>query len=498
MVRLRKKSSIIANLYFENEKSKRKCRDLEKKLKCLESKPNAAIQKGKWPKFIRAFQHAANNGNLPTHQLQNLLEDIAKSLQGKHKWHADSKSFYTCLLNIGSPAVTNFVSKNLLGLDLGTVKKDRAKRTQEIQRGRVRKNIEHVAGLLEQYHLKDVPCCVVEDATTVITRIDITLKQNADGVEEVWADGFSEPLKVTKLQDLQDYFDEHKDESIARYVYVWTLVPQVPSAPYFPVFWAANNNKFDSTWVRDWWEYTTKECEQCEIPLIGFNSDGDSRLRKNDYEVLFHADTERLHVKAAEGTPHPFMYLSVGKIHNTFLLGGQDYFHVQMRVRRHLLDLKRKLALGPWGLARASHLEGCPHLHRNDTMFSDKQNWDGVLRLFDMRTVGFLHEKAKDDPRFKATEAYVYFGFRLLRMITGDNQTLEGKSEAELNVIRSQAPFPLIPSSPSFTLTMLTTPTTLTVLVMLAISMAPTVLTTVTVLHAYHMHGRQWMMHHSA
>ena len=226
------------------------------------------------------------------------------------------------------------------------MKKDRAKRTQEIQRGRVRKNIEHVAGLLEQYHLKDVPCCVVEDATTVITRIDITLKQNADGVEEVWADGFSEPLKVTKLQDLQDYFDEHKDESIARYVYVWTLVPQVPSAPYFPVFWAANNNKFDSTWVRDWWEYTTRECEQCEIPLIGFNSDGDSRLRKNDFEVLFHADTERLHVKTAEGTPHPFMYLSVGKIHNTFLLGGQDYFHVQMRVRRHLLDLKRNLAVG--------------------------------------------------------------------------------------------------------------------------------------------------------
>ena len=111
VVRLRKKSSIIANLYFENEKSKRKCRDLEKKLKCLESKLNAAIQKGKWPKFIRAFQHAASNGNLPTQQLQNLLEDIAKSLQGKHKWHADSKSFYTCLLNIGSPAVTNFVSK---------------------------------------------------------------------------------------------------------------------------------------------------------------------------------------------------------------------------------------------------------------------------------------------------------------------------------------------------------------------------------------------------
>ena len=51
----------------------------------LESKLKAGINKGNYPKFIRAFQSVANDGLVPDKLLQNILTDIARSLRGKHK-----------------------------------------------------------------------------------------------------------------------------------------------------------------------------------------------------------------------------------------------------------------------------------------------------------------------------------------------------------------------------------------------------------------------------
>lgn len=159
----------------------------EKKANRLESKLNAAIQKGKYPKFVRAFQTAIEEGHMPEERLQNILEDIAKSLRGKHTWSADSKSFYTCLLNCGNPFVTKFVGLNLLGMDIRTIQKDRQKRRQEFLAGKVRKNIQYVAGMIaDHYNMKGVLCCITEDATTTVLRLDCMLKTNQEtGEEEV-------------------------------------------------------------------------------------------------------------------------------------------------------------------------------------------------------------------------------------------------------------------------------------------------------------------------
>ena len=80
------------------------------------------------------------------------MEDIAKSMNGKHSWSADSKSFYTCLLNCGNPSVTKFVSLNLLGMDIRTVERDRKKRRHEFLVGKVKKNIQYVAELMAKYY----------------------------------------------------------------------------------------------------------------------------------------------------------------------------------------------------------------------------------------------------------------------------------------------------------------------------------------------------------
>ena len=98
---------------------------------------------------------------------------------------------------------------------------------------------------------------------------------------------------------MQAEFDVRKEDSLARYVYVWTLVPQLPSAPYLPIFMVATNNRFDSRWVWEWWEFIVAEANDNDVNLIGFNSDGDSRLRKGDFQLLLHLMCDRMHILEA-------------------------------------------------------------------------------------------------------------------------------------------------------------------------------------------------------
>jgi hypothetical protein len=90
-----------------------------------------------------------------------------------------------------------------------------------------------------------------------------------------------------------------------------------------------------------------------------------------------------------------------------------------------LLDNKHKLALCYFLLARAAHLKDAPHLLAGDLRYSDKQNWPGVCRIFSKDSKDYLSKLAASDSRVRATLAYVEFGFRLLRMATGDNPKIE-------------------------------------------------------------------------
>ena len=89
------------------------------------------------------------------------------------------------------------------------------------------------------------------------------------------------------------------------------------------------------------------------------------------------------------------------------------------------MDNKHKLALGHFGLARAADLKDAPHLLAGDLRYCDKQNWPGVCRIFSEDTKAYLTGLAKSEPRVLPTLAYVEFGFRLMRMATGDNPKME-------------------------------------------------------------------------
>ena len=82
----------------------------------------------------------------------------------------------------------------------------------------MRKNIQYVAGMIaDHYNMKGVPCCITEDATTTVLRLDCMLKTNQEtGEEEVWIEGFTKPLRVREFVDFDNHFHENKGDVIAR------------------------------------------------------------------------------------------------------------------------------------------------------------------------------------------------------------------------------------------------------------------------------------------
>jgi hypothetical protein len=71
----------IVKLFREKEHEKQAKLTAERRARRLESKLKSGINKGNYPKFIRAFQSAADDGLVPDELLQNILTDIAKSLR---------------------------------------------------------------------------------------------------------------------------------------------------------------------------------------------------------------------------------------------------------------------------------------------------------------------------------------------------------------------------------------------------------------------------------
>ena len=130
-------------------------------------------------------------------------------------------------------------------------------------------NLIKLAEILVKYDLLDVPGMWSEDATTCLKKIVACLSENPDGIE-VMVEGFTEPLIIRSVVELNDAFLKYQAARLATYVYVWTWVPQLPHAPYFPVIWIASNNCFDAGFVWDWWMWLHTEGKKLGLRGIGY------------------------------------------------------------------------------------------------------------------------------------------------------------------------------------------------------------------------------------
>ena len=103
--------------------------------------------------------------------------------------------------------------------------------------------------------MTEVPGIVSEDATTALRRIDFELLQCMTA-QSVWDAGIKlwglsrTNVVVHSMEQLRSALSSG---SLAAYVYVYTWVPILPHAPWFPFAIIATDNKFTASWVFTKW-----------------------------------------------------------------------------------------------------------------------------------------------------------------------------------------------------------------------------------------------------
>ena len=397
-------------------------------------------------------------GSLLTKPLNDILTGISKCLlHGTRRGRTlteNEQLFHAALLNVKGPWSQKLVSSVLLGPDVDTSKKYRAKLCEGFSAHDWRGNVKAVKECMQSYgdrfpDLHKAPGLVSEDASTILRRIDLErlckssdferLEIPAGGLAvQVWGlDGGERVVK--SVDELRALLKSCSADDIATYVYIWLWIPQVEHAPWFPLRCEITNNKFDRFQIFNWWRELDVEFEANDLLTIGNVSDGDARLRAADFFLMRELGNgkgagdwlERRH----SGIDHVLLnFLKIGITkEGHWKLGFQDYMHLLWRWRRHLLDPKRQMHVGPGFVVNWRHLEGCPHLRGGDLRYSDKQNWNGTERIFSLDTVLWLQEQMDENPEehnYKGTLSFVWLGYQLRVCWLGDSDPLLAMQQA--------------------------------------------------------------------
>jgi hypothetical protein len=213
---------------------------------------------GKLPLVIQNLIVANKTGALEKNATTvALLEGISTCLKNGstrgRKLNDTEKAFYGLLLNSGSPWAHKFVANNLFGPHLRTTQKARAAFDHKLaELALTRESFVGLKAHLATYKLVEVPGIISEDATTSLRRLDFELLESTTA-QSAWEAGIKlwgfngGTVVVHSIGELRSTFQTRE---LAGYVYVWTWVPILEHAPWFPLAIIATNNKFDASWVR--------------------------------------------------------------------------------------------------------------------------------------------------------------------------------------------------------------------------------------------------------
>ena len=215
-----------------------------------------------FPPLIQKLIRAHKIGELEKHSsTTELLTDIASCLEGGttrgRQLSPTSQAFYGLLLNNASPWAHKFVAGVLFGPHLRTSQKVRAAfESGVLEDGLKEGSFEGLKTHLAHYGLESTPGIISEDATTALRRLDAeTLtslgEQTPSGVFSagirLWgfdATNTANTKLIHSVNELKALVEAKT--ALANYVYVYTWVPILPHAPWFPFAIIATNNKFDN------------------------------------------------------------------------------------------------------------------------------------------------------------------------------------------------------------------------------------------------------------
>ena len=363
------------------------------------------------PPVVKSLINASKLGNLDKFsETADILTDIASCLEsgctrGRRLSNA-SKTFYGMLLNSGSPYAHKFVSNVLFGQSLRESQRARAAFDDGLQEaGLVDESFKSLKQQLSAYGAETVPGIISEDATTALRRLDFEMFEHLDGDAwrigiKLW--GFSGgPKTVHSVDELRQLFQAK--EALASYVYVYTWIPILKNAPWFPFALVASDNKFKNGWVMEQWRLMHKSAQNHGLRLAGHVSDGDARLRKCDFRMNFATNASADPMKWYRKhyfLKHSLLMLSVPEsIEGTSLFAHQDYMHLAWRLRVQLLNPKKEWEIGPGLRVGWAHLDslvdssGDKLLNGKDLDPHNKQHWPGVIKIFSKKVADALKQR---------------------------------------------------------------------------------------------------------
>ena len=109
---------------------------------------------------------------------------------------------------------------------------------------------------------------------------------------------------------------------IAKYAYVYMAQPLCQSAPPMCLACLGTDNKFSAGDLLPRWKYIVEECLKCNIIVLSFGADGDSRVMKSMTMLMALTTPDSLcaeKVSAFSNMSTTPVYM-IGKIGFTFLL----------------------------------------------------------------------------------------------------------------------------------------------------------------------------------
>ncbi|DBA96163.1 TPA: hypothetical protein ACH3X1_015645 [Trebouxia sp. C0004] len=292
-----------------------------------------------------------------------------------------TQQLFMRVLNYSGSQVHDWLSKLLLGPDVRTTQKHRSNFVYPTGLGITEEHLDAVVKVLEAWNLLDCPMILSEDATAQQCRADVM------GVnDETLIFGFIGPTLVVKAGADFKKLVEDKQASYATLLYVYTLVPLVPGAPYLPLFAFSHdgsNRTFTPALIKTIWRWIYRQVlvytlyptlasngmpafgtylaatpsialnlvaslewgilkvngsmvpafRRRGLNLIGFTFDGDARLRMSLYE-MFRDATVAAPVGSTITISHPIIELFAVHPHpdrQMALLAFSDWLHIAFR-----------------------------------------------------------------------------------------------------------------------------------------------------------------------
>lgn len=291
-------------------------------------------------------------------QFLKMLIDISiqnsDSSSSRYHYNDVVKKFSIYLFYIGGRLLYETIYENMKGVlpSISTLNNYVAKSGGKIEEGVF--DYDGLCTFLEERNLPKV-VWISEDGTRVTGKIEYDSKSNKlVGFTLPLVDGLpqTDTFLATSAKAIQNCF---LTSCKSNYAYTVMAQPLSNSAPPYCLVVFGTDNRFDSNDVSKRWKHIKDNLEMRGIILLGFSSDGDTRLLK---AMRQHASLPPALQLQTNGSKYPYKWYQAGYNRNNFPTGSyvQDTVHIGTKLRTRFLNPKATLTMGTY-TAVPAHIE---------------------------------------------------------------------------------------------------------------------------------------------